>query len=773
MTTGAQRAEAQPDNGIRDTDHQGQWEVIQPGSESTETADWIGEAEPWAEAAEPESRPGSRRLAIALIVLALAWIGASAWPLVEGGQAPALPEILQWIAITSAPLVLLGALWLAFGRTPRRETERFTHAVASMRVEAEALETVLEIVATRLEENQARLGTEAAKLMELGDEASDRLGRVTHYLSKESATLDRKAEALEAAANAARVDIGVLLQDLPRAEEQARSLTDSMRATGLTALEQAGGLEGQLSALLSRGREADEVASGAAQRLAAQIARIESNTASAANRIDEAAAGMAAAVDGTMAKAAESVDAARAGIEEQGSALLALLDQSRAAFERTGEDATRSLTHRLDSIGGKIQELAGHLAAQDAASQTLVTNLAKELAELDERFVRLTEAGSSGAALMTGSFETVRGCVQQLFAELGGGHDRAGALIERSEEMARAMAAIGDQLEGRLPAALTRVEEQAGRAREAATTIAPEVEAIKASADDAASRLSAAEDSVARQREALEAMLAIINDGVRSAEERLQSLAEAVGAADESAARIVSDTTPELVEALVRVRDTAHQAAEKAREAISAVIPESAAALGEASRKAVGEAIGAEVHQQMSELGEVAERAVEAARHASERLTRQVLTIGESAAAVEARIDEARHERQEKEGEALSRRVSLLIESLNSTAIDVTKILSNDVTDSAWQAYLKGDRGVFTRRAVRLLDTTEVREIAQHYEAEPEFRDQVNRYIHDFEAMLRRLLVDPDGSALSVTILSSDMGKLYVALAQAIERFRN
>src|SRR3546814_16674286 len=100
--------------------------------------------------------------------------------------------------------------------------------------------------------------------------------------------------------------------------------------------------------------------------------------------------------------------------------------------------------------------------------------------------------------------------------------------------MARALAAIGDQLEGRLPAALTQVEEQAGRAREAATTIAPEVEAIKASADDAASRLSAAEDSGARQREALEAMLAIINAGVRSDEARLQSLAAAVGAGDES-----------------------------------------------------------------------------------------------------------------------------------------------------------------------------------------------------------------------------------------------
>jgi hypothetical protein len=115
----------------------------------------------------------------------------------------------------------------------------------------------------------------------------------------------------------------------------------------------------------------------------------------------------------------------------------------------------------------------------------------------------------------------------------------------------------------------------------------------------------------------------------------------------------------------------------------------------------------------------------------------------------------------------------LLIESLNSTAIDVTKILSNEVTDSAWPAYLKGDRGVFTRRAVRLLDRNDAREIARHYEEEPEFREQVNRYIHDFEAMLRRILADRDGSPLGVTILSSDMGKLYVALAQAIERIRS
>jgi len=39
--------------------------------------------------------------------------------------------------------------------------------------------------------------------------------------------------------------------------------------------------------------------------------------------------------------------------------------------------------------------------------------------------------------------------------------------------------------------------------------------------------------------------------------------------------------------------------------------------------------------------------------------------------------------------------------------------------------------------------------------------------------MLRAILAQRDGSPLGVTLLSSDMGKLYVALAQAIERLRS
>ena len=237
-----------------------------------------------------------------------------------------------------------------------------------------------------------------------------------------------------------------------------------------------------------------------------------------------------------------------------------------------------------------------------------------------------------------------------------------------------------------------------------------------------------------------------MREGARDAEEKMRALGAAVGEADGAAAQLVKDTGPELIDALVRVREAAAQAASHAREAIAAVIPESVSALVEASRGAVGEAVTAQVQEQLDEIGNASHLALATARAASERLTRQLLTIGETAAAIEDRIDEDRAEREEKEAEPLSRRVALIIDALNSTAIDVTKILSNDVADAAWAAYLKGDRGVFTRRAVRLLDSGEAREILRHYEEEPDFRDQVNRYIHDFEAMLRRILADRDGT---------------------------
>lgn len=740
-------------------------------NDSASNSDWLGSGTVDAfDPAEAESTAGTRILAVALGALGLAWTGFTAWSI---ARAPLIAsEAASALALASGPLILLGIVWLIFGRTGRRETERFTQAVRAMRSESAALESVLRIVTARLEDSHSRLTDEAARLMALGDEASDRLGRVAHYLSKQTESLDKKSEQLESAANAARVDIGVLLHDLPRAEEQARAVAEAMKDASFTAHAETGQLESQLSALVARGREADEVVGGAAQRLAAHLARIQSSTVTAATQLDQAATSMASAVDDTMARTAEAVDAARASLEAQGQGMLAMIEHSRSALEEAGEVSGRNLAERLESVSGQIRLLAEHMEAQDLASKALVESLGKGLSELDDRFAALVRSGSAGNDQLGGSIAQVRQAVQHLHSELGAGQDRASDLIERANVLAGSLAGVTAQLQGEIPSALIRIEEQAGQARTATESLAPMVEIIQVGALDAATQIAAAEASIGRQQDALEALIAQMRAHVGSVEEQLRSLEQSAIGAGSAAGRMASDTGPQLIEALVRVREAANQAAERARETIAAVIPDAAARLGEASREAVSQSVAGTVEKQMSELTQLSERAVEAARKASERLTRQMLTIGESAVAVEARIDAARASREEQDKESFSRRVALLIESLNSTAIDVAKILSNDVTDSQWEAYLKGDRGVFTRRAVRLLDGREAREIASHYQSDVEFREQVNRYIHDFESMLRRLLGEKDGNALGVTILSSDMGKLYVALAQAIERLR-
>ena len=801
MSAGAEGAAAQR--------HEEEWH-----HEETAEAPPVLEAEwtPEAEAAPLPRERGRPVLAGLLILLAIGWLAVSGLVLYRTWPTADLVSIVSWVATISVPLALLALLWLAFGRTSRAETEKFTHAVAEMRRESEALERVLAVVAQQLGTNRMQLSEEAARLMQLGEEASDRLGRVTHYLSREAEGLNAKSQALEAAAAQARVDIGVLLTDLPQAEESAKSFSETLREAGMSAHERARALEAQLSAIAARAQDADAATGGAAERLSAHIARIESSANVATRQLEGAATQLDSTIDGALGRTSEAVEATRVALNAQNEGLLASIEQSRARFAEAGAEADRLLSERMAAIEAalaglservlstidegrehiaaagsdagtdiaarleearlQVERIGTGIAAQEQAGEELVARLSSHVASLDERLAALGQRADGQSTQIATALAELRDATATLRQEVDASTQEAAAMVSRAHDMAGALDNVGARLRDELPPVLADVEARTAAMREAALSAIEPVQAIQAAATDGAAQLAQSEESVARQRAELEAVVAGLNDGLATVMRRLGELTSLAIETDHSLGVIVRDAGPELVETLVRVRDTSRAAAAHAREAITAVIPQSAASLSEAAKQALGDSITSAVQDQMSELETSAQRAAAAARNASERLTRQLMALGEGAAALEAKIAEERAQRDEQEREALPRRVALLIESLNSTAIDVTKILSNEVTDSAWQAYLKGDRGVFTRRAVRLLDSGEAREIQRHYDQEPEFREQVNRYIADFEAMLRRVLADGEGNARAITLLSSDMGKLYVALAQAIQHLR-
>ena len=730
--------------------------------------------EPVAEQAPDRGAGGRQVLGWTLSLLAILWVAFAGWSagLSLAGQSVSAPALAQWLAIAAGPLALLGLGWLLFGRTRRRETERFTQAVAAMRSEARSLEDLLSVLRQRIDEEQSALSQMAERLMHLGDETSHRLGGVTRELSTGALTLAQHSAALDRAAESARNDIGVLLEDLPRAEASARAMAEELRGSGRDATGQAAALEAQLAAITSRTREADEAVGGASQRLVAHLTQIESAGAAAATRISDVASSATSEIDALLERTAEALGEIRSGIDTQAAAVSALVEQSAAGMGRSSLDAADALAVRLGSASNALDQLSARLAEQDRASQRLIADVERGLADLDHRFVDLAAEGDLRADAIARSVGKVRSELDQLARQAVSSDGSLESLAGRTTALREAISGLQTDIGNSLSDALGEAEGGAERLLAAVQASRPEVEWMREAATEASERLALSADNVAAQQDRLAALLATLDDGVGSAEQRLASLREAIASAETDASRVQAETAPALVQAMVQVREASAHAAERAREALAAVIPDSAAQLSEATRQALEHAIREGVEQQLREVETVATRAIEAARSASERLTAQMLSIGQTAAALEAHIERTSEAQQAADSEAFARRVAMLIDSMHSASIDVGKILSDEVDEKAWSAYLKGDRAVFTRRAVRLLGNSEAKQLSAQYDIDGEFQTSVNRYVHDFEAMLRRVAAERDGGMLAVTLMSSDMGKLYAALAPVVERRR-
>lgn len=747
--------------------------VSAPGAEPLEL-DEIFEEEPVrGEIAQedPSSRGGWILPTLGLIA-SLAWIGAMlslAWP----SLATTAPIALAgFIAALCVPPALIGILLLLSLRTSRAEARRFGQTAQAMRAEAASLERTVAVLSRTIDANRQKLAEQTTMLLAIGDGAITKLTGVGSGIAEQVGIADDQAHKLATAAAAAQESLGVLLATLPKAHDETTGLASLLEQTGITAGQHASALDAQLVALAERGREADAVAGGAAQKLAAHITRMESTSETAGARLEAVTGEMSASVDALLGRTAEAVDEARKGIAAQGEAMLAMLGTNQAALDHAGRDSAEALAARIAAIEEIIDRIAVRLGEQRIASAAIMTEIDSGITQVTTRLDTLHSQGVDRTQALAASISALGGSADAMTEALRTGDAMATSAITNTERLMVALDAAAREIDETLPDALARLDARITDSRRVVTSAKPELLALVTAAESTHDAIEAIAQVISGQRDMVDKLstklLETLNNGRAKADALGEMVEETIGRTH----RFSEDAAPRLVEALLRVRDTASAAADRARETLATVIPEAALALEQASSEAMRRASSVAVANQISLLTEAGEAAAEAAQRASERLTRQMLAIADSTALVESRIEDARAERENADTDTFARRVSLLIESLNSASIDITKSFSTEVSDSAWAAYLKGDRGVFTRRAVRLLDTSEAREIARLHEEDPAFRELVNRYIHDFEAMLRTILAQRDGSPLGVTLLSSDMGKLYVALAQAIERLR-
>lgn len=706
------------------------------------------------------------------IVMGIAWIAAMVWLARDSITALGPVAFAQFGAALATIPALLGVVWLLAMRTSRREARRFGSTARAMHAEAASLERTVAVIGATLESNRRALADQVTTLMAMGDGAHERLSSIGRHLALEIGQADSHANALRDAAGGAQKSLEILLASLPRAQAETSAIADRLEATGLSASEHAAALDAQLAALAERGREADGVASGAAQRLAAHIARMEATSETAGARLEAVTGDMSTAVDALLGRTADAVDHARQGIAAQGEAVLAMVGANQAALDHAARDSADALAERIGAVESVIDRVTQRLEGQRAASDDLLAGLDSGIGRVEQRIDVLHEQGIEKSQLLAASISALGGSADAMTEALKAGESMATRTIGTTETLLIALDSAAREIDETLPDALTRLDEKVAASKAVVVQAKPELLALVTAAESTHDAIEAIAGVISEQRRTLDHLSKTLLDTLTEGREKANELGEMVDGTIGKTHAFAEEAAPRLIDALLRVRDTAAVAADKARETLATVIPEAADALEAASADAMRRATSDTVERQVAAIGDATTSAVDAATRATQRLADQVSQIADQTAILETRFEDARAEREEHDRDTFSRRVSLLIESLNSASIDIAKTFAPDVSDSAWAAYLKGDRGVFTRRAVRILEPGDARDIVRLYDDDASFRESVNRYIHDFEGMLRAVLAQRDGSPLGVTLLSSDMGKLYVALAQAIERLR-
>lgn len=709
-----------------------------------------------------------------LTLLAVGWTGFALAVATDGlTRGPALADWPALVATIAMPLTLLAVLWMVLMRSGRSEQARFTRITAALREENLALNQSMHSLGLHLADAQRQLGEQAKIVQQLGLDTVMRLGESSDKLASNASVIANAHDQLARSGDVAMQRMDGLLAGLPRIDDVAQRLAVNFREAGLVAHQQGANLEAKLAALGEEAAKAAQAGQASTATILEAIVALQEQTKETETDLLAASAqvsdAQAVALDRLTGVAASARD-------DMASTVAAMTGQIEASWRqfRDGVDtAAAEMDGRLAAAREAGDAMGVQLSAHADASDALASRITAHVADVGQQLEVLDVSVSASTGVIGRAIDDTKAQLSAFMQEVQSGNASAHQLITHAESLLLALDAVTRELDETVPHALDRITSHGKTTQTALSQLRPMLEASELVAQSTASHVNAVqatlksnEEQMAGHAASQQELVDRINTSLADAESALAKLRDGADEfAEQGGARMIAT--------LGEVRATADSAAAEARLTLEKLVASARETMQATATDAIDAAFKNEVMAQLNAIEDASARAVAAANGAADRLMRQLITIMDTSASVEQRVSEAEQAIAASDRDSLAKQVGLLTEALKSTAIDVTKILSSEVSDTAWDAYLKGDRGVFARRAVKLVDNSEAKEILRIYQADDGFHASVNQFIHDFEAMLRLLIGARDGSAISVTLLSSDIGKLYVALAQAIDRLRN
>lgn len=560
---------------------------------------------------------------------------------------------------------------------------------------------------------------------------------------------------------------------LDKVEERAGAFSAQIGETeekAITALnERLDTLKNEAEALSGTLREAE---SNAIEQLYANKERFEkevTKTVDALDKLDEKALMAAQSRMQALLEEAGRIDET---LEVRDRKFMEDMAKRQEQFDTREAQASEILSQRLADLDDALTE---RRESQARETEKLIEHSASVQLQIEQLTTLIGEVADHGEATRSGletGIASLGEHLQTKQAELEETQSRIADLTEAGIRLLEIIQSGAKHSREDLPQAIEVASQSLASVEERATSLKGQMLETQDKAQGLGDYLIEAQSRIETADQSIGALSSKLSEQSEDSLAKLQGLRSALGRLTDESEGFAGETQDRLRQSLnelelttrsvfTALEDGAHEKVDTLSDTIS---QRAVAELERSLRNQTAETVG--------KLEQAASHASGVGREATAQLRDQLAKVNDLTKNLEQRVARARELAEEQVGNDFARRMALITDSLNSNAIDIANALSTEVPDTSWEAYLKGDRGIFTRRALRLVENGEAREIADLYQRDDSFRADVSRYIHDFEAMLRSMLSTRDGNALGVTILGSDMGKLYVVLAQAIERFR-
>ncbi len=567
---------------------------------------------------------------------------------------------------------------------------------------------------------------------------------------------------------------------------------------------------------------ADEVAADKATRLARVVRR----------ELDGLNSGLDAAfqrmrtLEAVLEKQIATLDDAGARAQVRGDTISARLNQESTRIETLGDLLTDAASRAGETVAGRGAQLrammesaegtlkmatqsldvqaAGFRAAITSAAESPL-EAAKSLEVQASRIEEVSDAAMSRAEFVLARQEKHRSQMSELVEKLKTeGEHFEGALSQQRTGMEGAIRILGGEAkkfemvtgdaERHLEAIMSNA---ASRAAQLTQAFAREAEHLKETSEAASLVLASLATAV---KDAGEGAQTLIGESAAQAKhdarllvgeamaecDRLLRTAGEMSAEAGKIRTLLSDTSRDLEKHLMRLPGLAQEEARRVRQLVSTetetILDLSARTLSTLHARATGKFTPPD---QGGPMKAQPEPEADGLKGLARKLTSRKPAAGKPDPAktegakwemktLLAAVDESELQipppRMERAGVEIAATLGALQLALADMAIDLSQLDESEPGDQDWKRYLAGDRAVFARRLADAIDDKAVDRITTLYRDDKRFHTAADAYLAEFETLLNQAKQGDGGGILTSTLLSSDTGKVYLAVAYALGR---